>query len=114
MSSTIEKELVEVMGPGLCRVPRKGVSSDAASATAKTRGRRGSKLDASRCSNRSSACMIAIKIFALTPRRRRHIFFATRLKLAHAPAGEPAPPGADSGGNAFAGACTKQLRRATS
>jgi adenosylmethionine-8-amino-7-oxononanoate aminotransferase len=24
--------------------------------------------------------------------------FATRLKLAHAPAGEPAPPGADSGG----------------
>jgi hypothetical protein len=46
MSSTIEKELVDVIGPGLCRVPRKGVSSDAASATAKTRGRRGSKLDA--------------------------------------------------------------------
>ena len=27
--------------------------------------------------------------------------FATRLKLAHAPAGEPAPPGADSGGQRF-------------
>jgi hypothetical protein len=40
--------------------------------------------------------------------------FATRLKLAHALAGEPAPPGADSGGNAFAGACAKQQKRATS
>ena len=40
--------------------------------------------------------------------------FDTRLKLAHAPAGEPAPPGADSGGNAFAGACAKQQKRATS
>ena len=38
--------------------------------------------------------------------------FATRLKLA--PAGEPAAPGADSGGNAFAGACAKQQKRATS
>ena len=40
--------------------------------------------------------------------------FATRFKLALAPAGEPAPPGADSGGNAFAGACAKQQKRATS
>ena len=40
--------------------------------------------------------------------------FATRFKLALAPAGEPAPPGADSAGNAFAGACAKQQKRATS
>jgi transcriptional regulator len=33
---------------------------------------------------------------------------------AHAPAGEPAPPGGDSGGNAFAGGCAKQQKRATS
>ena len=30
------------------------------------------------------------------------------------PCGGPAPPGADSGGNAFAGACAKQQKRATS
>ena len=41
-------------------------------------------------------------------------FHFARLKLAPAPAGEPAAPGADSGGNAFAGACAKQQKRATS
>src|SRR6516165_6230989 len=40
--------------------------------------------------------------------------FATRLKLAQALTGEPAPPRADSGGNAFAGACAKNQKRATS